>query len=163
MKVGQKAPEFSVKDDSGKTVKLSDFKGKKVVLYFYPKDDTPGCTVQACDLRDNDRRLISLGVVVLGVSADSSRSHKKFAEKFDLPFRLLSDTGKEVIKAYGAWQKKKFMGKEYMGIVRSTAVIGPDGKIIRFFPKVKAADHLTDIMELVSGKTSASKPKQSSK
>ena len=146
MKVGQKAPDFSVKDDSGKTVKLSDLKGKKVVLYFYPKDDTPGCTTEACNFRDGIAAIKKLGAVVLGVSADSVESHKKFKTKYDLNFPLLADTEKEIIEAYEVWKEKSLYGRKYMGIERTTFVIGTDGKITHIFPKVKVAEHAGDVL-----------------
>ena len=146
MKVGQKAPDFSAKDDSGKTVKLSDLKGKKVVLYFYPKDDTPGCTTEACNFRDGIAAIKKLGAVVLGVSADSVESHKKFKTKYDLNFPLLADTKKEIIEAYGVWKEKSLYGRKYMGIERTTYVIGADGKITHIFPKVKVAEHAADVL-----------------
>lgn len=150
MKVGQKAPDFSAVDDSGKTVKLSDFKGKKVVLYFYPKDDTPGCTKEACNFRDGFAEIKKKGAVVLGVSADSVEKHKKFKAKFDLNFPLLADTEKKIIESYDVWQEKSLYGRKYMGIVRSTYVIGKDGKISHIFPKVKVNDHYEEVLEALS-------------
>jgi peroxiredoxin Q/BCP len=146
MKVGQKAPDFSVQDDSGKTVKLSDLKGKKIVLYFYPKDDTPGCTKEACNFRDGIAAIKKAGAVVLGVSADSVASHKKFKDKYDLNFPLLADTDKKVIEAYDVWQEKSLYGRKYMGIVRATYIIGKDGKITHIFPKVKVAEHADEVL-----------------
>jgi len=146
MKVGDKAPAFSVKDDAGQTVKLSDFKGKKVVLYFYPKDDTPGCTKEACNFRDGIAQLKKRGAVVLGVSADSVESHKKFKSKFELNFPLLADTDRAIIQAYDVWQEKSMYGKKYMGIERTTFVIGPDGKITHIFPKVKVDKHADEVL-----------------
>jgi thioredoxin-dependent peroxiredoxin len=134
LKVGDKAPDFEATDDQGKTVKLSDFKGKSVVLYFYPKDMTPGCTVEACQFRDNHAALKKKGAVVLGVSRDGVASHKKFKEKYDLPFPLLADEELKVIKPYGAWGKRSMYGREFMGILRSTVVIGPDGRVKAVFP-----------------------------
>ena len=147
MKIGQKAPDFSVKDDSGKTVKLSDLKGKKVVLYFYPKDDTPGCTKEACNFRDSIDSIKKLGAVVLGVSADSAESHQKFKKKFDLNFPLLADTDRKVIEAYEVWKEKSMYGRKYMGIERTTFIIGKDGKISHIFPKVKVAEHSDEVIE----------------
>ena len=147
MKVGQKAPDFSVKDDAGKTVKLSDLKGKKVVLYFYPKDDTPGCTTEACNFRDGIAAIKKLGAVVLGVSADSVESHQKFKKKFDLNFPLLADTDREIIEAYDVWKEKSMYGRKYMGIERTTFIIGKDGKITHIFPKVKVAEHADEVLE----------------
>jgi peroxiredoxin Q/BCP len=147
MKVGQKAPDFSVKDDSGQTVKLSDLKGKKVVLYFYPKDDTPGCTKEACNFRDGIAAIKKLGAVVLGVSADSVESHQKFKKKYELNFPLLADTDRKVIEAYDVWKEKSMYGRKYMGIERTTYVIGKDGKISHIFPKVKVAEHAGEVLE----------------
>jgi len=146
MKVGQKAPDFSVVDDAGKTVKLSDFKGKKVVLYFYPKDDTPGCTKEACNFRDGITEIKKQGAVVLGVSADSAESHKKFKAKFDLNFQLLADTDKKIVESYDVWKEKSMYGKKYMGIERTTYVIGEDGKISHIFPKVKVDEHYDEVL-----------------
>ena len=146
MKVGQKAPEFTVVDDSGKTVKLSDFKGKKVVLYFYPKDDTPGCTKEACSFRDGISELRKKGAFVLGVSADSAASHQKFKMKFDLNFPLLADTEKKIIEDYDVWKEKSLYGRKYMGIERTTYIIGKDGKISHIFPKVKVSEHYDEVI-----------------
>ena len=146
MKVGQKAPEFTVVDDSGKTVKLSDFKGKKVVLYFYPKDDTPGCTKEACSFRDGIAEIRKQGAVVLGVSADSAASHQKFKKKFDLNFPLLADTDKKIIEDYDVWKEKSLYGRKYMGIERTTYIIGKDGKISHIFPKVKVSEHYDEVL-----------------
>jgi peroxiredoxin Q/BCP len=146
MKVGQKAPEFTVVDDSGKTVKLSDFKGKKVVLYFYPKDDTPGCTKEACSFRDGISEIRKQGAVVLGVSADSAASHQKFKQKFDLNFPLLADTEKKIIEDYDVWKEKSMYGRKYMGIERTTYIIGKDGKISHIFPKVKVSEHYEEVL-----------------
>lgn len=143
---GDKAPDFSAKDQSGNTVSLSDFKGKKVVLYFYPKDDTPGCTKEACNFRDNFALLKKKGYVVLGVSVDSERSHKKFIEKYELPFTLISDTEKQVVTAYGVWGKKKFMGREYMGTARVTFVIDEKGIIEKVIEKVETTDSTAQVL-----------------
>ena len=151
MKVGQKAPDFSVVDDSGKTVKLSDLKGKKVVLYFYPKDDTPGCTKEACSFRDGIAEIKKKGAVVLGVSADSAESHKKFKAKFDLNFPLLADTEKKIIESYDVWKEKSMYGKKYMGIERTTFVIDKEGKISHIFPKVKVDEHYDEVLEALEG------------
>lgn len=150
MKPGQKAPDFTVKDESGKTVKLSDFKGRKVVLYFYPKDDTPGCTKEACNFRDGMDALRKQGAAVLGVSADSVESHKKFKEKFDLNFPLLADTDRKIIEDYGVWKEKSMYGRTYMGIERTTFIIGKDGKITHVFPKVKVGEHFDEVMQALS-------------
>ncbi len=144
--VGEKAPDFSAKNQSGNIVSLSDFKGKKVVLYFYPKDDTPGCTKEACNFRDNYDLLAKEGYVVLGVSIDSERSHKKFIEKYELPFTLISDTEKQVVTAYGVWGKKKFMGREYMGTARVTFVIDEKGVIEKVIDKVETTDSTAQIL-----------------
>ena len=145
---GEKAPDFSAKDQHGNTVSLNDFKGKSIVLYFYPKDNTPGCTIEACNLRDNYEDLISKGFVVLGVSPDSEESHKKFAEKFTLPFPLLADPELKIIKAYGAWGEKNMYGKKYEGLLRSTFIINKDGEIEKVIKKVKTDDHANQIFKL---------------
>lgn len=146
LEVGQKAPEFISKDENGKEIKLTEYKGKKVVLYFYPKDSTPGCTAQACNLRDNYQTLLDANYVVLGVSADSEKRHQNFIAKQNIPFPLLADEEKEVIEAYGVWQLKKFMGREYMGIVRTTFVIDEKGMIQEIISKVKTKDHTAQIL-----------------
>jgi peroxiredoxin Q/BCP len=152
LKVGDKAPAFSLPDQNEKKHKLSEVKGKWVLLYFYPKDNTPGCTKEACAIRDNYSKFKRRKIQVFGVSADPVDKHKKFAEKYELPFTLLSDEEKKVLKAYGVWGKKKFMGREYMGIHRMSFLIDPKGKIAKIYPKVKPADHaeevLADIKEL---------------
>ena len=147
MKVGEKAPDFSVVDDSGKKTKLSDLKGKKVVLYFYPKDDTPGCTKEACNFRDGIGAIKKQGAIVLGVSADSVESHKKFKSKFDLNFPLLADTDKKIVEDYGVWKEKSMYGKTYMGIERTTFIIDKSGKISHIFPKVKVDKHYDEVLE----------------
>jgi peroxiredoxin Q/BCP len=146
-KVGQKAPDFTLSDDNGQKVKLSDYKGKKVVLYFYPKDDTPGCTTEACNFRDGFSEIKARRAVVLGVSADSVESHKKFKKKFELNFPLLADPDKKMIESYGVWKEKSMYGKKYMGIERTTFVIDPQGKISHIFPKVKVAEHFDEVVE----------------
>src|SRR5882672_8043369 len=146
-KVGQKAPDFTLVDDSGKTVKLSDLKGKKVVLYFYPKDDTPGCTKEACAFRDGISEIKKQGAVVLGVSADSVDSHKKFKSKFELNFPLLADTDKKIVESYGVWKEKINYGKKYMGIERTTFIINKEGKISHIFPKVKVDEHYDEVID----------------
>lgn len=139
--------DFSLPDQNGKIHKLSDYQGKWVVLYFYPKDDTPGCTKEACGFRDVWEELRKLNVVVLGVSADSINSHKKFSDKYQLNFPLLSDEKKEVIKKYGGWGKKKFLGKEFEGILRITYVINPKGEIVKKFEKVNPSIHAKEIID----------------
>jgi len=145
LSVGQKAPDFEVKDQNENTVRLSDFSGKKVVLYFYPKDNTPGCTAQACDLRDNYDSLLAQGYIVLGVSTDSPKSHRNFIEKFALPFPLLADTDKVVHELYGTWQEKKMYGKAYMGTARITFVIDEHGIITDIIEKVNTKAHTAQI------------------
>lgn len=147
LKEGDKAPNFSGKDQNGETVSLSDFKGKRVILFFYPKDMTPGCTAEACNLGENYSELQKKGFEVIGVSADSEARHQKFIDKYSLPFKLIADEDKEVIKAYGVWGLKKFMGKEYDGIHRTTFVVGTDGKLEKVFTKVKTKDHTAQILE----------------
>ena len=147
LKVGQKAPDFTLMNDAGQKVKLSDYKGKKVVLYFYPKDDTPGCTTEACNFRDGLDDLRKRGAVVLGVSADSVESHKKFKNKFELNFPLLADPEKKMIENYGVWKEKSMYGKKYMGIERTTFIIDKEGKISHVFPKVKVTDHYDEVLE----------------
>lgn len=142
-----KAADFSLPDQNGKVHKLSDYQGGWVVLYFYPKDNTPGCTKEACGFRDSIGELKKLGVVVLGVSADSVISHKKFSDKYQLNFPLLSDVKKEVIKKYDAWGKKKFLGKEFEGILRITYLINPQGEIVKKFEKVKPEIHAKEIID----------------
>ncbi|MFZ5468320.1 MAG: thioredoxin-dependent thiol peroxidase [Myxococcota bacterium] len=144
-KEGASAPAFSLKDQTGSTHKLSDFKGKHVVLYFYPKDDTPGCTREACDFRDQHSALTKAGAVVLGVSADSEASHQKFATKYELPFPLLVDEGHQVAAKYGAWGEKSLYGRKFMGMIRSTFLIGPDGKVKKVWPKVKVEGHVDEV------------------
>ena len=146
LKPGDKAPEFSGKDQNGAPISLSDYKGKKLILYFYPKDNTPGCTAEACSLRDGYEELTKLGFDVVGVSADSEKSHQGFIGKFNLPFRLISDANREIIKSYGAWGEKKMYGKSYEGILRTTFVVGVDGRIEKVFDKVKTADHVSQIL-----------------
>jgi peroxiredoxin Q/BCP len=143
---GKPAPDFELKSDSGESVKLSDLRGKQVVLYFYPKDDTPGCTTQACGIRDTYGEFERAGAVVLGVSPDDERSHVKFKEKFDLPFTLLADEEHEVSEKYGVWGEKSYMGRTYMGVDRSTFVIGADGNVKKVMHKVKPDTHADDVL-----------------
>ena len=146
---GKKAPAFSLKDQTGKTVKLSDFAGKNVVLYFYPKDNTPGCTTEACDFRDQHTKLEKAGAVVLGVSPDAEKTHAKFVGKFGLPFTLLADTEHQVAEKYGSWGQKSLYGRKFLGIIRSTFLIGSDGKVAKVWPKVKVAGHVDEVLEAV--------------
>lgn len=147
LSAGDKAPDFNEKNQDGENVSLKDFKGKKLVLYFYPKDDTPGCTAESCNLRDNYKLLIKNGYNVLGVSADEESKHKKFIEKYKLPFGLLADTEKKIIKAYGVWGKKKFMGREYEGILRTTFIISENGVIEEVITDVDTQNHTKQIMK----------------
>ena len=147
LKEGDKAPQFSALNEKEQVVSLSDFSGKKVILYFYPKDMTPGCTAESCNLGENYTALQDKGFVVVGVSPDPAKRHQKFIDKYDLPFSLIADEYKEVIKAYGVWGPKKFMGKEYDGVHRTTFVIDENGVIERVFPKVKTKDHANQILE----------------
>jgi thioredoxin-dependent peroxiredoxin len=146
LKPGDPAPEFSLPDANGHPVNLSDFRGKRVVLYFYPRDNTPGCTKEACGFRDAYSEYQAQDTVVLGISTDDAKSHTKFVQKFDLPFPLLSDADGQVATAYDSYGLKKFMGKEYMGISRNTFVIGPDGRIEKIYLKVKPENHANDIL-----------------
>lgn len=144
---GTKAPAFSLKDADGKTVKLSDFKGKKIVLYFYPRDDTPGCTTEACAFRDALPQIKRKNTVVLGVSKDDETSHQKFIQKYKLNFPLLADPERKAIEAYGAWGEKSLYGKKFMGIIRSTFIIDEKGKIAKVFPKVSPAKHAEEVLK----------------
>ena len=144
---GKKAPDFKLKDQLGKAVSLGDFKGKNVVLYFYPKDNTSGCTAEACNFRDEFPKFGKLNAEIIGISPDSSESHKKFAEKFELPFILLSDEDKKVVEAYGVWKEKNMYGRKYMGVERTTFIIGEDGKIKKIFRKVKVPGHNKEVIE----------------
>lgn len=146
LKVGDKAPNFEAKDQNGNVIKLSDYAGKKLVLFFYPKASTPGCTAEACNLKDNYHTFLAQGYDVLGVSADSAKAQTKFIEKYELPFPLLADEDKSVINAFGVWGPKKFMGREYDGIHRTTFVIGEDGTILEVISKVKTKDHAAQIL-----------------
>jgi peroxiredoxin Q/BCP len=147
LSVGDKAPAFTAKDQDGKTVKLSDFKGRKVVLYFYPKDDTPGCTTEACGLRDDYGELTRRGVAVLGVSTDTEASHRKFADKYDLPFTLLADPDRKIVESYGVWGEKKLYGRAYMGTLRVTYLIDERGRVAEVWPKVSPKTHAADILK----------------
>jgi len=147
LKIGDKAPSINAKDENGNTIRLTDYKGKKIVLYFYPKDSTPGCTAEACNLRDNYSGLQKLGFEIIGVSADSQKKHQGFIKKFDLPFRLIADIDKKVINSFGVWGPKKFMGVEFDGIIRTTFVISEKGIIERIFNKVETKNHTEQILE----------------
>ncbi len=149
LKIGDKAPDFKGIDENGNNIELSNYKGKKLILYFYPKDNTPGCTNEACDLRDNYNMWLEKGYEVVGVSPDSEASHQKFIGKYDLPFRLISDPDKIIIKLYGAWGLKKLYGREYEGLLRTTFVISEDGVIENIFVKVKTKDHTNQILESI--------------
>jgi len=146
LKPGDAAPLFSATDQHGNMISLESLKGKKIVLYFYPKDDTPGCTAEACNLRDNHSELIKQGYVVLGVSPDPLKSHVKFTEKYELPFSLLPDPDKNIIQAYGVWGPKKFMGKSYDGVFRTTFVIDKNGMIEKLFTQVDTKNHTDQIL-----------------
>ena len=146
LKEGDKAPEFSVAANGGGTISLADYKGKNVVLYFYPRDDTPGCTKEACAFRGDFSAFKKKGAVVLGVSTDSVKSHDKFVEKFKLPFTLLADEDKKIVAAYGVWGEKTFMGRKYMGTHRVTFLIGPDGRVKKIWPQVKPEEHAKEIL-----------------
>lgn len=147
LEVGQKAPEFTGKDQDGKDVSLSDFRGKKVVLYFYPKDQTPGCTAQACNLRDNYQNLQKQGYVVLGISTDSQASHRKFIEKQELPFSLIADEDKSIHEKYDVWKEKNMYGRKYMGTVRTTFIINEEGIIEEVITKVNTKEHTSQIVK----------------
>ena len=146
---GEPAPDFSLTSDSGETVRLSDLRGKPVVLYFYPKDDTPGCTRQACDIRDAWEEFERAGAVVLGISPDGEASHAKFKAKYGLPFQLLADTDHAVSEAYGVWGEKSFAGRKYMGVERSTFVVGADGNLARVMRKVDPKSHADDVLQVL--------------
>jgi thioredoxin-dependent peroxiredoxin len=146
IEIGKEAPDFEAKDQNGNTIKLSDYRGKKVVLYFYPKDQTPGCTAQACNLRDNYDRLQKEGYEVLGVSTDSEKSHQKFIEKQQLPFSLVADEDKKVHELYGTWVEKSMYGRTYMGTARITFIIDEEGKVKDIIDKVKTKEHSNQIL-----------------
>jgi peroxiredoxin Q/BCP len=150
LKVGDKAPDFTAKNQNGDNISLKDYKGKKVILYFYPKDLTPGCTTESCNFRDNYASLMLNGYEVIGVSADSEKSHQKFIEKHSLPFNLIADTDKKVLNLYGAWGPKKFMGREYDGILRKTFVIDEEGKIAAVIDKVNTKNATQQVLDLIN-------------
>ncbi len=151
LKAGDVAPEFELQSDSGDTVRLSDLRGKKVILYFYPKDDTPGCTTQACEFRDRMPDIEREGALILGISPDNVRSHQKFKSKYELPFTLLADPDHAVAESYGAWGEKKMYGKVYEGILRTTYLIDEQGKIEQVFEKVKPKGHSQQVLSALSG------------
>lgn len=153
LQAGEKAPEFTAKDQDGNEISLSEYHGKKVVLYFYPKDDTPGCTREACAFRDNFPNFQKIDVVVLGVSVDGQKAHRKFADKHALPFTLLVDDEKKIVESYGVWGLKKFMGREYMGTNRVTYLIDEEGKIEKVWPKVKPETHAAEVLDWLQHKT----------
>ena len=146
LKIGEESPDFNGLTTNGEIISLKNFKGKKVVIYFYPKDSTPGCTAQACNLRDNYNMLIEKGYAVIGISADDQKSHQRFTEKYDLPFPLIADTNKEIIMKFGVWGKKKFMGNEYDGIIRTTFIISEDGIIENIITKINTKEHTSQII-----------------
>lgn len=147
LKIGDTAPDFETRDQQGSVVHLSDYRGKKVVLYFYPKDDTPGCTAQACDLRDNYSALKQAGYEVFGVSVDDEKSHQKFIAKYELPFTLLADTDKQLVEAYGVWVEKSMYGRKYMGTARTTFLIDENGIITNIIEKVDTKKHTNQILK----------------
>ena len=149
LKAGDKAPDFNSKDQNGEEVSLADFKGKTVILYFYPKDDTPGCTAEACDFRDNYQSLIAKGYEVIGVSTDDSKSHKKFETKYSLPFPLIADEDKSINEAYGVWAEKNMYGKKYMGTARTTFIINADGIIKQVIEKVDTKNASQQVLDLI--------------
>ena len=146
LSAGTQAPDFKLNDNEGQPHELKDYRGQTIVIYFYPKDDTPGCTKEACSFRDAYADFKKAGVTLIGISPDSEKSHTKFIEKYELPFTLLSDPGHEVCEAYGVWGLKKFMGREYDGVYRTTFVIGPEGEIKHVFENVKPADHSQEVL-----------------
>jgi len=149
LQVGSRAPEFTLESADGKKVSLKDFRGKKVVLYFYPKDMTPGCTTEACSFRDNIGVIKRAGAEVIGISADDVTSHRKFTEKYELPFLLLSDTDKKVLKGYGVWKEKSLYGRLFLGIVRTTFIIDEKGIISHIFPKVRVNGHTEEVLAIL--------------
>ena len=151
LQAGMKAPEFEAKDSKGNIISLKNYAGKKVIIYFYPKDDTPGCTAEACNIRDNYSELIENGYAVIGVSADSVKSHENFINKYELPFPLIPDVDKKIINAYGAWGEKQNYGKTYEGILRKTVIISEDGKIEKIIAKVNTKEHVAQIFSEPEG------------
>ena len=157
MNINDKAPDFTLPDQNGKEVSLKDFRGKDVILYFYPRADTPGCTIESCEFRDSHKKIENAGAVVLGISPDQPKDQKKFEQKFNLPFILLGDAEKKVATAYGVLQEKNMYGKKVMGVARTTFIIGPDGKIKNIFHKVKPEGHAEEVLTYLkeSGKDAA--------
>jgi peroxiredoxin Q/BCP len=149
LKQGDKAPDFTAKDQNGNTVSLSDFRGKNVILYFYPKDNTPTCTAEACNFRDNYQSLLSKGFAVIGVSTDTEKSHKRFEKKFSLPFPLIADPDRKIVDQYGLWAEKMLFGRKYMGTLRTTFVIDPKGKIIGVIDKVDSKNSSQQVIDLL--------------
>jgi peroxiredoxin Q/BCP len=149
LKEGELAPDFTANDQNGNTVSLSNFKGKNVILYFYPKDDTPGCTLEACSFRDNYQSLVGQGFEVIGVSTDDEKSHKKFVKKFDLPFTLIADSDKKIVEDYGVWAEKSMYGKTYMGTVRTTFIISTEGVIKNIITKVDNQNATQQVLDLL--------------
>lgn len=149
LSAGSPAPDFSLLDENEDTHFLSDYRGRPVLLYFYPKDDTPGCTTEACNFRDDYSAYEEAGVVIIGVSSDSPQKHSKFKAKYNLPFTLLADTDHQICELYGVWGRKKFMGREYDGVFRTTYLIGPDGVILEVFEKVKPAEHSAQVLTVL--------------
>ena len=147
LKIGDSAPDFKLSDKEGKLFRLSDFKGKKVAIYFYPKDNTPGCTKQACNIRDNFSVLEKEGIIIIGISIDDEKSHEKFVDKYNLPFILLSDKEKEVVNKYGVYGEKSFMGKKYFGTSRKTFLIDEEGEIVHIIEKPKVSNHAQEIID----------------
>jgi peroxiredoxin Q/BCP len=150
IEIGKKAPDFELKDQDENSVSLDDFKGKEIILYFYPKDDTSGCTAEACNFRDEFPKFGKLNTVIIGISPDSVESHKKFADKYNLPFLLLSDENKTVLESYGVWKEKSMYGRKFMGVERTTFIIDEESKIKKIFPKVKVEGHNKEVMEALS-------------
>ena len=150
LNIGDKAPEFKLQNDAGEEVTLKNFKGKNVVLYFYPKDDTPGCTKEACDFSENSKNFSKKNAVIVGVSPDKPESHVKFKKKYGLPFQLLSDPEKKTLEAYGVWKEKSMYGRKYMGVERTTFIIDEQGKIAKIFPKVSVTGHVDEVFASLS-------------
>jgi len=148
LKAGDQAPDFNLPNQDGEMIKLKDLRGSKLVLFFYPKDNTPGCTAEACDLRDNFQALQDAGYTIMGISPDSEKKHQNFIKKYDFPFSLLADTEQEMLKAYGVWGPKSFMGKDYIGVHRTTFLIDEKGKITEVISKVKTKDHAAQILSV---------------